>query len=75
MAGVLQSTPLGHLDFIKNMISGASQMDGAILIVAACDGPMPQTIEHVLLTKQVGVKNVITFINKVRHFLKIFWII
>lgn len=55
----------GHLDFIKNMISGASQMDGAILIVAANDGPMPQTIEHLLLAKQIGVKQMIVFINKV----------
>ena len=55
----------GHLDFIKNMISGASQMDGAILIVAATDGPMPQTTEHLLLAKQVGVKQIIVFINKV----------
>ncbi|XP_014227728.1 uncharacterized protein LOC106653025 [Trichogramma pretiosum] len=54
----------GHLDFIKNMISGASQMDGAILIVAATDGPMPQTTEHLLLAKQVGVKQIIVFINK-----------
>ncbi|OXU27922.1 hypothetical protein TSAR_007581 [Trichomalopsis sarcophagae] len=54
----------GHLDFIKNMISGASQMDGAILIVAATDGPMPQTIEHLLLAKQVGVKEIIVYINK-----------
>lgn len=55
----------GHADFIKNMISGASQMDGAILIVAADDGPMPQTKEHLLLAKQVGVKHVVVFINKV----------
>ena len=55
----------GHADFIKNMISGASQMDGAILIVAADDGPMPQTMEHLLLAKQVGVKYVVVFINKV----------
>lgn len=55
----------GHLDFVKNMISGASQMDGAILIVAACDGVMPQTVEHVLLSKQVGIKHMIIFINKV----------
>ncbi|XP_058810802.1 elongation factor Tu, mitochondrial-like [Phymastichus coffea] len=54
----------GHLDFIKNMISGASQMDGAILIVAATDGPMPQTMEHLLLAKQVGIEQVIVYINK-----------
>lgn len=54
----------GHADFIKNMISGASQMDGAILIVAADDGPMPQTKEHLLLAKQVGVKSIVVFINK-----------
>lgn len=55
----------GHADFIKNMISGASQMDGAILIVAADDGPMPQTKEHLLLAKQIGIKNIIVYINKV----------
>lgn len=55
----------GHLDFIKNMISGASQMDGAILIVAATDGPMPQTLEHLMLAKQIGVKHIVVFINKV----------
>ena len=54
----------GHADYIKNMISGASQMDAAILLVAADDGPMPQTREHLLLAKQVGVKKVIVFINK-----------
>ena len=54
----------GHADFIKNMISGASQMDGAILLIAADDGIMPQTREHVLLAKQVGVKKIIVFINK-----------
>ncbi|XP_014208973.1 uncharacterized protein LOC106639732 [Copidosoma floridanum] len=54
----------GHLDFIKNMISGASQMDGAILIVAATDGPMPQTLEHLLLAKQIGIKQIVVFINK-----------
>ena len=55
----------GHADYIKNMISGASQMDGAILVVAATDGQMPQTREHLLLAKQVGVKKVVVFINKV----------
>lgn len=54
----------GHADYIKNMISGASQMDGAILVVAATDGQMPQTVEHLLLAKQVGVEKVIVFINK-----------
>ncbi len=55
----------GHADYIKNMITGAAQMDGAILVVAATDGPMPQTREHVLLAKQVGVPKLIVFINKV----------
>ena len=54
----------GHADYIKNMISGASQMDAAILLVAADDGPMPQTREHLLLAKQVGVKKIVVFINK-----------
>ncbi|KAB0803923.1 hypothetical protein PPYR_00893 [Photinus pyralis] len=54
----------GHADYIKNMISGASQMDGAILVVAATDGQMPQTREHILLAKQVGVKKIIVYINK-----------
>ncbi|XP_045471734.1 elongation factor Tu-like [Harmonia axyridis] len=54
----------GHADFIKNMISGASQMDGAILVVAADDGEMPQTREHLLLAKQVGIKKIIVYINK-----------
>ncbi|KAL3866822.1 hypothetical protein ACJMK2_044084 [Sinanodonta woodiana] len=55
----------GHIDFIKNMLTGASQIDGAILVVAATDGIMPQTREHLLLVKQIGVHNVIVFINKV----------
>jgi len=55
----------GHADYIKNMITGAAQMDGAILVVAATDGPMPQTREHILLAHQVGVPNIIVFINKV----------
>lgn len=55
---------LGHADYIKNMISGTSQMDGAILVVAATDGQMPQTVEHLLLAKQVGVERIIVFINK-----------
>lgn len=55
----------GHVDYIKNMITGAAQMDGAILVVAATDGPMPQTREHVLLARQVGVPKIIVFINKI----------
>ncbi|WGH25729.1 MAG: elongation factor Tu [Candidatus Shikimatogenerans bostrichidophilus] len=55
----------GHSDYIKNMITGAAQMDGAILVVAATDGPMPQTREHILLAKQVGVPNIIVFLNKI----------
>ncbi|WP_185877259.1 elongation factor Tu [Blattabacterium cuenoti] len=55
----------GHADYIKNMITGAAQMDGAILVVAATDGPMPQTREHILLARQVGVPKIIVFINKV----------
>jgi len=54
----------GHADYIKNMITGAAQMDGAILVVAATDGAMPQTREHVLLARQVGVPNIIVFLNK-----------
>ncbi len=54
----------GHADYIKNMITGAAQMDGAILVVAATDGPMPQTREHLLLANQVGVKKIVVFINK-----------
>ena len=54
----------GHADFIKNMISGASQMDGAILVVAADDGPMPQTKEHLLLVHQLGIKHIVVYINK-----------
>ncbi|HSX24941.1 MAG TPA: elongation factor Tu [Candidatus Andersenbacteria bacterium] len=55
----------GHADYIKNMITGAAQMDGAILVVAATDGPMPQTREHILLARQVGVSNIVVFLNKV----------
>ncbi|MCA9248470.1 MAG: elongation factor Tu [Planctomycetales bacterium] len=55
----------GHADFIKNMITGAAQMDGAILVVSAADGPMPQTKEHVLLARQVGVPKIVVFLNKV----------
>jgi len=54
----------GHADYIKNMITGAAQMDGAILVVAATDGPMPQTTEHILLARQVGVPAIVVFINK-----------
>jgi len=54
----------GHADYIKNMITGAAQMDGAILVVAATDGPMPQTREHILLARQVGVPEIVVFINK-----------
>ena len=54
----------GHADYVKNMITGASQMDGAILVVSAADGPMPQTREHILLAKQVGITNLVVFLNK-----------
>lgn len=54
----------GHADYVKNMITGAAQMDGAILVVSATDGPMPQTREHILLSRQVGVKDLIVFLNK-----------
>jgi len=55
----------GHADYVKNMVTGAAQMDGAILVVAATDGPMPQTQEHILLARQVGVPEIVVFINKV----------
>ncbi|WP_375322926.1 elongation factor Tu [Candidatus Karelsulcia muelleri] len=55
----------GHADYVKNMVTGAAQMDGAILVVAATDGPMPQTREHILLARQVGVPNLVVFMNKV----------
>ncbi len=55
----------GHADYVKNMITGAAQMDGAVLVVAATDGPMPQTREHILLARQVGVPRIIVFLNKV----------
>src|SRR5882672_6264645 len=55
----------GHADYIKNMITGAAQMDGAILVVAANDGPMPQTREHLLLARQVGVPRIVVFLNKI----------
>ncbi len=54
----------GHADYIKNMITGAAQMDGAILVVAATDGPMPQTREHILLARQVGVPYIVVALNK-----------
>jgi elongation factor Tu len=54
----------GHADYIKNMITGAAQMDGAILVVGADDGPMPQTREHILLARQVGVPAMVVFLNK-----------
>merc|ERR1711981_846296 len=55
----------GHADYVKNMITGAAQMDGGILVVAATDGPMPQTREHILLAKQVGIPALVVFLNKV----------
>jgi len=54
----------GHADYIKNMITGAAQMDGAVLLCSAADGPMPQTREHILLARQVGVEHLVVFINK-----------
>ena len=55
----------GHADYVKNMITGAAQMDGSILVVASTDGPMPQTREHILLARQVGVPYIVVFMNKV----------
>ena len=55
----------GHADYVKNMITGAAQMDGAILVVSAADGPMPQTREHILLARQVGVPRIVVYLNKV----------
>src|SRR5881398_2236896 len=55
----------GHADYVKNMITGAAQMDGAILVVSSADGPMPQTREHILLARQVGVPSIVVFLNKV----------
>ena len=55
----------GHADYVKNMVTGAAQMDGAILVVAATDGPMPQTREHILLGRQAGVPRIVVFMNKV----------
>jgi elongation factor Tu len=54
----------GHADYVKNMITGAAQMDGAILVVSAADGPMPQTREHILLARQVGVPKIVVYMNK-----------
>ena len=54
----------GHADYVKNMITGAAQMDGAILVCSAADGPMPQTREHILLARQVGVPSIVVFLNK-----------
>ena len=54
----------GHADYVKNMITGAAQMDGAILVVSAVDGPRPQTREHILLARQVGVPYIVVFLNK-----------
>ncbi len=54
----------GHADYVKNMITGAAQMDGAILVCSAADGPMPQTREHILLARQVGVPYIVVFLNK-----------
>src|SRR4030066_630291 len=55
----------GHADYIKNMITGAAQMDGAVLVVSAADGPMPQTREHILLARQVGAPHIVVFLNKI----------
>src|SRR5512146_1047450 len=55
----------GHADYVKNMITGAAQMDGAILVVSAADGPMPQTREHILLARQVEVPNIVVYMNKI----------
>src|SRR5438552_14516189 len=55
----------GHADYVKNMITGAAQMDGAVLLISAADGPMPQTKEHILLARQVGVLRLVVFVNKV----------
>merc|ERR1711880_16232 len=55
----------GHADYVKNMITGAAQMDGAIFVVSGADGPMPQTKEHILLARQVGVPSIVVFMNKV----------
>src|SRR3989441_6514827 len=54
----------GHADYVKNMITGAAQMDGAILLLSAVDGPMPQTREHILLARQIGVPELVVFLNK-----------
>ena len=57
----------GHADYVKNMITGAAQMDGAILVVSAADGPMPQTREHILLSRQVGVPYIVVFLKQMRY--------
>jgi elongation factor Tu len=57
----------GHADYVKNMITGAAQMDGAILVVSAADGPMPQTREHILLARQVGVPAIVVWLEQSRH--------
>ena len=57
----------GHADYVKNMITGAAQMDGAILVCSAADGPMPQTREHILLARQVGVPYIVVYLNKAIH--------
>ena len=57
----------GHADYVKNMVTGAAQMDSAFWLYAAADGPMPQTREHILLAKQVGVPSIVVFLNKVDH--------
>ena len=57
----------GHADYVKNMITGAAQMDGAILVIAATDGPMAQTREHILLSRQVGVPRMVVFLNKLKR--------
>ena len=61
---MLMLTAPGHADYVKNMITGAAQMDGAILVIAATDGPMAQTREHILLARQVGVPYIVVFLNK-----------
>ena len=61
---MLTLTARGHADYVKNMVTGAAQMDGAIIVVAATDGPMPQTREHVLLARQVNVPKLVVFLNK-----------
>ena len=62
----------GHADYVKNMITGAAQMDGAILVVSAADGPMPQTREHILLARQVGVPALVVYMNKVDQIFRLY---